>query len=388
MPKERIHPQKELPIGGSFIDDEEDDTTAGMVTVLHAPYMEDLPVGEMSVHQIRERFFDRLDIHPEAVAFVDGNEADGDTVVHEGQRLMFMRASGEKGVRSSAEVVTVRGEEIVATLPEGSQKKMKLADVLQKMSPQVPDTCGAILPDGVKTAIPYAGGVILVHQTPPQVYSFRWIADGSAAEYGPGTSYRTVRLALPYVIVVAVYEGTRRLVPQLSQRSECFFSNEPLEKKRFDTPMSYPALLNCSKIPDDGVHALSWICTQHLPPSEFRGRKTLDAALSDGLGALLRHLLESGFNRSSEVHEGESGFGATVKAAIDPRIANVESWEKASADNPLFALDVPWLPTGKTLGQVTARIGRPGRGRSFTFKSAGDIARLMFKPASQGAPIQ
>jgi hypothetical protein len=74
-----------------------DDGAGGLVTVLHAPYTEQLPVGELSVGVIRERFSDRLDIHPEAVAYVDGNPVDAETVVHEGQRLMFMRPSGEKG---------------------------------------------------------------------------------------------------------------------------------------------------------------------------------------------------------------------------------------------------------------------------------------------------
>jgi hypothetical protein len=76
---------------------EEDDAAGGLVTVLHAPYTEQLPVGEMSVRAVRDRFADRLDIHPDAVAFVDGNQADDETIVHEGQRLMFMRPSGEKG---------------------------------------------------------------------------------------------------------------------------------------------------------------------------------------------------------------------------------------------------------------------------------------------------
>jgi hypothetical protein len=81
--------------GPGYFDD--DDVSGGLVTVLHAPYTEQLPVGEMSVRAVRERFTDRLDIHPDAVAFVDGNQAVDDTIVHEGQRLMFMRPSGEKG---------------------------------------------------------------------------------------------------------------------------------------------------------------------------------------------------------------------------------------------------------------------------------------------------
>jgi hypothetical protein len=282
--------------------------------------------------------------------------------------------------QAQGEIVTFEGDEVVATLPEGTRRSMKFSDLLRKMSPTLPDTGTAILPDGVKSALPFSGGVTLVHQTPPQIYSFQWIADDSSHDYGPGTEYRTVRLALPYLVVLAVYfvRGRGGGLPVLSARNECFFSSEPIETKGTETPLCYPALLNCSKIEDDGSGPLSWICTQHLPASEFAGSKSIDASLRQGLAALLRHLLESGFNRSSENHEGASGFGASVEAKIDPRVASVEAWEAASRDDPLFALDVPWLPTGKTLGELTARISSPGRVRSRTIDSAADLARLVF----------
>ncbi|MBW2274720.1 MAG: hypothetical protein JRG96_15745 [Deltaproteobacteria bacterium] len=92
----QIRPNRE--IGGSVFDDEESEESGGLVTVLHAPYTEELPVGEMNVREVRTRFRDRLDIHPEAVAFVDGSPVDDDTIVHEGERLMFMRPAGEKGL--------------------------------------------------------------------------------------------------------------------------------------------------------------------------------------------------------------------------------------------------------------------------------------------------
>ncbi len=281
----------------------------------------------------------------------------------------------------SAEIVIFDGDEVVATLPEGTRRTMKFRDLLRRMSPALPDTCGAILPDGIKCSLPFAGGVILVHQTPPQVYSFQWITNDSSKDFGPGTEYRSVRLALPYVVVLAVFlvnSGRGAGVPVLSTRNECFFSNEPLEMKGLETPLAYPALLNCSKMQDDGSGPLSWICTQHLPDKEFRGRRTLDASLRDGLTALLRHLLESGFNRSSERHEGASGFGVSVEAEIDPRVATVEAWEQASRDDPLFVLEVPWLVTGMTLGEIAARVGKPGRSRGRSIDTAADLARLVF----------
>jgi hypothetical protein len=38
-----------------------------------------------------------MNIDPEAVAVIDGEEADDDTVLHEGQVLNFVAAAGEKG---------------------------------------------------------------------------------------------------------------------------------------------------------------------------------------------------------------------------------------------------------------------------------------------------
>ena len=111
----------------------------------------------------------------------------------------------------------------------------------------------------------------------------------------------------------------------------------------------------------------------------------MGSALRDGLTDLLHHLFETGFNRSSEMHEGASGFSASLDAGIDPRITRVEDWEKATHENPLFVLDVPGLSTGKTLGELVSRIGEGSlgrrRGRAHTFDTAADVARMIFNAA-------
>ena len=68
-----------------------------MVSVSHGPYLEELPVANMTVSQIREHFGDRLDIDPQSQAVVDGQEVDDSTVVSNGQLLTFVRKAGEKG---------------------------------------------------------------------------------------------------------------------------------------------------------------------------------------------------------------------------------------------------------------------------------------------------
>jgi hypothetical protein len=68
-----------------------------MVTVMSGPYAEQLPVGNMTVGEIRRRFRDRFDIAPNSQATLDGHEVGDDTVVRAGQVLSFIRHAGEKG---------------------------------------------------------------------------------------------------------------------------------------------------------------------------------------------------------------------------------------------------------------------------------------------------
>lgn len=288
----------------------------------------------------------------------------------------------KKSAAPPAPIVTIEGEQALARLPEGTSGSLPLADLVTQLIPPFPDSRGAVLPDGVKLLRATARGCIVVHQTPPRVHQFRWIAPGSPSDYGPGTSYRTVRLALPYLVVFAVFERTRGGMPYLSQRNECFFVNHPVDRQGLDTELCYPALLNCSRFPSAPEHPLAWICTQHLGRAARGRKRSLDASLRAGLSALLRHLLESGFNLSSEHHELSSWFTETVNAGVDPRIASVEAWERASEEDPLFVLEVPWLPTGHTLGSLTERIAGMFGG-SQTAVGAGDLARIIINQQSR-----
>lgn len=280
-------------------------------------------------------------------------------------------------------IVSIEGDEARVALREGAEGSMKLVDLVARIRASGPDSGGGVLPDGVKALLPTPGGFVAVHQTPPSVFGFRWIAPDSEAAYGPEARYRPVRIALPYVVVLAVYERGPRGVAQLSTRNECFFSNQSLDPNGVETELCYPALLNCSKFPDGPEHPISWICTQNLNPADFAGRRDTAAALRDGLTALLRHLFESGFNFSSEHHELNSWYSETVEAGVDPRIASVEDWEKASDEDPLFVLDVPWLKTGLTLRAIAERIhARSARGKRGIASSA-DLARLILNAAER-----
>ena len=95
-----------------------------------------------------------------------------------------------------------------------------------------------------------------------------------------------------------------------------------------------------------------------------------------GFEALRHCLLETAFNLSSDRHEAASWF--TESRKIDPRIHDVEAWQKASANEPLFVLEVPWLKTGFSVQQVMDRIFQNLQSKSARITSVAGLARIIF----------
>jgi hypothetical protein len=276
------------------------------------------------------------------------------------------------------DTVTLKDTLAEARSPEGQAARISVADLVARLAPQRMDTCGAVLPDGVKAVFSRGPVTVWVHQTPPRVFNLKWIAEGSGAPFGGGTRYRDVRLALPYLIVFAVFAPGENGWQQLGHSNECFFRNAPLES--VDDELFYPALLNASKFHPQEGRPLAWICTQHLDRQPLVSEPDANKRLRKAFRALMHCLLETGFNYSSEHHEGASWFSESTR--VDKRLATVEKWQEASAKDPLFVLDVPWLKTKLTVGQVADRIFTIHRANKAAVASSGDVARLIFNHAA------
>jgi hypothetical protein len=74
-----------------------DTSVRELVTVLHGLYSDKLPVGNMTVSEIRSRYGEQFDIDPESPARVDGVRVGEDAVVRPGQTLAFVNAAAEMG---------------------------------------------------------------------------------------------------------------------------------------------------------------------------------------------------------------------------------------------------------------------------------------------------
>ncbi len=283
-------------------------------------------------------------------------------------RLAQRRPAADKST------LTIHGAEVTATSPEGKAATMPLEAFLARVASRRMDTGGIVLPDGVKVALSEGAITIWVHECPPAVHRFQWIAKDSPVPFGPGTRYRSVRLALPYLIILAVFSADPMGQLQLTGANECFFRVAPL--KSLEDALLFPALLNCSRFEPQEGRPLSWICTQHLRPTPAMHDPEPSKRLTASFEALRHCLLETGFNLSSEHHEGSSWYTASAK--IDPRIRTVESWEAASAQNPLFVLDVPWLPTRHSVRAAAERIFQQQQVHAKAPRTASALARLVF----------
>ena len=377
----------------------------GTVNIEHNVYNEHLPLAGRTVGEIRRIAGPRYDIDPRAPAMVDAQFVGDETVVHAGQRVQFLHHAGEKGQdealplqellhgttgsliqqalgvcrpvrRIAAPKITIEGGAATTTSPEGLTATMRLETLLTHLGREGPsnrDSRGLMLPDGVKWMISREGYTIFVHQTPPAVHNLKWIAADSPAKHGPGTTYRQVRIAMPYLIVFACFEPRRDGGLKLGDRNECFFRNEPLRSP--DDRLYYPALLNCSKF-GSPLKPLSWICTQHLVRTKLPASAGDNERVRQGLKDLMHCMLGAGFNYSSEVHEISSWFSEST--GVDPRVSTIEHWEEATGKDPMFVTEVPWLQVGHSVHEVAERSLRIHAGGGSRTRTSRDVARLLY----------
>ena len=257
-----------------------------------------------------------------------------------------------------ADQLTIQNNKVTLTTEEGQKFERPESDLAEMFRQEyVPPLSGETLPDGIKLLRWQRPFLLIVHQLAPHVRRFRWIADDSPQDFGPGTTYRDVRLSIPYAITFALFFQRGKGL-YLMDSNELYFKNEPLRGE--SDSLCCPALLNISQIRTP-KRTRSWICTQYL-------RRSVEMPWTVQLEALLDHTFNGAFNRSSERHEGESGYGASkgVHESLHP----VERWEKATTDNEMFALTVPWKPANLTAGELIESMLADAPTTSRLFRSA------------------
>jgi hypothetical protein len=291
----------------------------------------------------------------------------------------------------SDERVTIQGGQVEARLSEGVTATMDLPDLVQLLAPPAMSTAGVVLPEGVRMMFSTRRMSIFIWELVPQVYRVKWIGKDSKVPFGmPGheARYEFRRLALPYLIIVAVFARDPRGRLVLTGRNEAYFRTAPLADGT--DRLLFPALLNISKFPRGcaAEHSLAWICTQHTNLAGLAGTADDNRRLRESLQALKHTLMDTGFNYSSEHHELTSYWSLSARRI--PQVADLDRWEALSREDPLFTLTVPWLPAriGRkplTVNLLAERIMAQG-GPDTPIATSADLARLVFNGRARRRP--
>ncbi|MDP3997159.1 MAG: hypothetical protein U1C49_03060 [Candidatus Andersenbacteria bacterium] len=197
-----------------------------------------------------------------------------------------------------------------------------------------------LVPCGMNVRATYQryGMTVFLVEVAPSTRTLKWIRDDSPAPYGNEATYCDACISLPYqYFFVTIDNMTIDNSPRLTSHNSVYFANQPITS--LDEPLGECHFHNCS------VNAYSlhcWICTQWLSGDMGLGKNPAPMQL---VAAFIEWFYASGFNRSSDFHEGTSFWSRNRQELGDKRLENIAAWKRASSRNPGFVLRVKWRPS-------------------------------------------
>lgn len=186
-----------------------------------------------------------------------------------------------------------------------------------------------IIPDGVKYVEKRHGFNLIIVEQMAKPRGVFVIADDSPQPYG--SKVKSVRrwLSFPYVYMLILFH--REFLTDFVQ---VFYRTAPL--KTLNDSLLLCNLPNVSKMGPVPF----WFCTQYI--GDLRS-----FIWPDKIKLIIDHLWKTGFNWSSDHHEGLSQF--TAMKELDKRIASFKNWEKATKVDPNFTLKIKWKSADLTV---------------------------------------
>lgn len=314
---------------------------AQAVRLIAGADVQDMALAGRTVAEARAVAQAVFGIHAAATALVDGREVGEEHRLLSGQQLEFTKHAGQKGAAaadaaaSAAKlVVEVSEDRAVWRRNKRLIGGMTLSDLVARVS-AVGETRASwrLYPRQVRLMVTRRRGAVtgVVIEMPPGPRRVRWIADDSAAPFGEGARYDERQLSFPWVVLLVVFVNG-----ELSHYAQAFYRAAPIAS--LDDELYYTNLLNVAR----GHGMDSWVCLLNL------GRRLGTLTWDERLHVVTEHFWQAAFNRSSEMHEGNSYF--TAMRGVDQRVAGAAAWETATRDDSYFALSVRWRKTERSLG--------------------------------------
>lgn len=231
---------------------------------------------------------------------------------------------------AAAEQLILEGSDYRCTGGDGGPSAGAIAELVQQVvAASRKGMHSAPLPSHGIRWLPSEGPLtVCIMELEPDLRRMMWIAADSPAKRGRAARYQPRQLATPYIVLKVPFMNDR-----IIGRVELFYRNQPLTS--LDDEVLWPNLLNVSP---HSYHCRAWLCTQFLS-AELAGAH----GLTRGLDALMHHTFGlGGWNWSSDLSEGKSAFTLCRELKVDPRVTDVDAWERASLADRKFVLSVDW----------------------------------------------
>jgi hypothetical protein len=318
---------------------------AQTVRLIAGADVQDMALAGRTVAEARTVAQAVFGIHAQATALVDGRAVSEAHTLLTGQQLEFTKYAGQKGAAADALaaaklVVEVSEDRAVWRRNARVLGSTTLSDLVSRIG-AVGETPASwrLYPRQVRLMVTRRQGAVtgVVIEMPPGPRRVRWIADDSGMPFGEGARYDERQLSFPWVVLLVVFVNG-----ELSHHAQAFYRATPIAS--LDDELCYTNLLNVAR----GHGLASWVCLVNL------GRRLGTLGWDERLHVVTEHFWQAAFNRSSEVHEGNSYF--TAMRGVDKRVAGAAAWEASTRADPYFALSVRWRKTERSLGATLAHM--------------------------------
>ena len=320
------------------------------VRVIAGADVQDMDLAGRTVGEARAVAQAIFGINDEARALIDGHEAQEDQLLHAGQIIEFVKHAGQKGAlqrrdrngaSSKGSTIEMAGHRVVWKRNGESLAETTVGELLSRIAGVGPAPQGWQLhPRQVRLMAERRGGSVrgLVIEMPPGPREVRCITDDSKAPLGAEAKYRNRRLSFPWVVLIVVFADG-----ELTNVQQAFYRPAPIAS--LDDELFFTNLLNVAR----GYEQESWVCLVSLAEAALD-----EMSWEERTRAVTDHFWQASFNRSSEIHEGNSYWDSMRD--VDPRLENASAWEAATAADPYFALHVPWRPAPHPIGETLRRM--------------------------------
>ncbi|MGA7578656.1 MAG: hypothetical protein ACLQUW_03005 [Desulfobaccales bacterium] len=237
--------------------------------------------------------------------------------------------------------------------PARVARRAPLASLLRYVSRVMPPPL-PLLPPGSRWLRQRKDLLLLAVEDPPQCRTLR-VSGGKKGEDG----YRSYRLAFPYLIYLLTFRQ------DIFEEMKMFFRVAPLASPG-DT-LYHTCLPNVRGEP--GHYGSQRVCLRYRP------EMVEGVPLAEAVPALLDFFWSTGFNQdiSNSAFERASGL------LPDPRLADLAAWEKATAADPLFPLEVDWEAADRKLPDLWAECLKLHGENGQPVQDAMELADILFR---------